>query len=170
MFKRTCTSAVLLLTVLWIPACLANKSTTVGRKQTESDVVQIKIMGFTPPSEVVAQSLSKAVKSDPKSNKFRVSGTYAMGGGSGSVTVLYNRIDSTIKFFAVEFNASGGRVIQNYHYIPVSDELIYKLDAALAAKDGKEDMNGRKVGAYYFDELVAYGCEKTGGSRYTPAK
>ena len=84
-----------------------------------------------------SQALSGALKMDSKSKKFRVSwGNFGAGYGFNS-TVLYNRINKTLKYFRSgysrgngtnggDFN-SGGEYIIRYSLVDVTDKMVHQL-------------------------------------------
>jgi len=136
-------------------------------------IVQVQVRrGIEVEPECVAEFLSKAVEADSTYKKFRVSGSYNVGGGSGIVTVLYNRTERSLKFFETDSDIRG-TYIWSYLYSNVSDALIHKLAKAVDGIHFKSPKERGKVvkreGAYFFDELITYGCKRTGTSRFKAA-
>ena len=179
MLKFICISTAFVATALLAPICSVEQSARSDQRWLEQGmalfkvkgVVQVQVRcGIEVEPECVAEFLSKAVEADSTYKKFRVSGSYNMGGGAGTVTALYNRAEGTLKFFETDSDVRG-LYISSYLYSNVSDDLIHRLAKTVqwASFKSPKDRGIKRPGACYFDELITYGCKRTGSSRFKAA-
>ncbi len=99
--------------------------------------------------------LAEALRKDKKSTRFRVTwGTIVLSFNSTS-TVLYDRVEHTIKLYSFGGDEMGGYV-DHYLYTKVTDDIIFSI----ADKYKDEDVADPATGpGSFFGELANHGCK-----------
>ena len=130
-------------------------------KTDKNGVLHVEPSGtLEPDPEYLPLALAGAIKDFPDMKQYRVSYYSSIGSSSSIISVSYDKVQKALKLFV---RIHGVSVIDTWRiqYMNVSQNDIERLANDITKKSGT-DINRKQ---YYFDQLTAYDCQKSGSHK-----